>query len=92
MRGAVPLGRTPSPYDSTWAFVLREKPDGITRLIVRERYEYSHRRSSLLVEPVEIISFIMSQKMLRGIRDRAPRALRPLTARKTRHMNTKERR
>ena len=62
MRGAVPLGRTPPPYDSTWAFVLREKPDGTTRLIVRERYEYSRPWSSLLVEPVEIISFIMSQK------------------------------
>ena len=71
LRGAVPLGRTPPPYDSTWAFVLCEKPDGITRLIVRERYEYSRPWSSLLVEPVEIISFIMSQKMLRGIRDRA---------------------
>jgi len=71
LRGAVPLGRTPPPYDSTWAFVLREKPDGTTRLIVRERYEYSRPWSALLVEPVEIISFIMSQKMLRGIRDRA---------------------
>lgn len=42
-----------------------------TGFIVRERYEYSRRWSALLVEPVEIISFIMSQKMLRGIRDRA---------------------
>jgi hypothetical protein len=71
LRGAVPLGRTPPPYDFTWAFVLREKPDGTTRLIVREHYEYSRRWSALLVEPVEIISSIMSQKMLRGIRDRA---------------------
>jgi hypothetical protein len=27
-----------------------------------------------LVEPVEAVSFVMSQKMLRGIRDRAERA------------------
>ena len=46
-------------------------PDRTTRLLVRERYAYTRRWARLLVEPVEAISFVMSQKMLRGIRDRA---------------------
>ena len=71
LSGGVPMGDTPPPYDFTWAFVLREQPDGATRLLVRERYAYTRWWSPLLVEPVEAVSFVMSQKMLRGIRDRA---------------------
>ena len=71
LRGGVPMGDTAPPYDFTWAFVLRERPDGTTRLLVRERYAYTQWWSPLVVEPVEVVSFVMSQKMLRGIRDRA---------------------
>ena len=71
LRGGVPMGSTPPPYDFTWAFVLREQPDGRTRLLARERYAYSRRWAPLIVEPVEAVSFVMSQKMLRRIRDRA---------------------
>jgi hypothetical protein len=79
LRGGVPMGNTPPPYDFTWAFVLRERPDRTTRLLVRERYAYTRRWAPLVVEPVEAVSFVMSQKMLRGIRDRAERtARRPL--------------
>jgi hypothetical protein len=70
LRGGVPMGNTPPPYDFTWAFVLREH-DGITRLLVRERYAYSTWWAPLLVESVEAVSFVMSRKMLCGIRDRA---------------------
>src|SRR5512133_1210472 len=35
LRGGVPMGETSPPYDFTWAFVLREQPDGSTRLLVR---------------------------------------------------------
>jgi hypothetical protein len=73
LRGGVPMGNTPPPYDFTWAFVLREQPDGTTRLLARERYAYTKKWAALLVEPVEAVSFVMSQKMLRGIRDRAER-------------------
>jgi hypothetical protein len=73
LRGGVPMGETPPPYDFTWAFVLQERSDGTTRLLVRERYAYTQWWSALLVEPVEAVSFVMSQKMLRGIRDRAER-------------------
>jgi hypothetical protein len=71
LRGGMPMARTPSPYDFTWAFVLRAQADGTTRLLVRERYGYSRRWAPLLVEPVELISFVMSRRMLRGIRERA---------------------
>ena len=71
LRGGVPMDDTPPPYDFTWTFALREQPDGSTRLLVRERYGYTRRWSPLLVEPVEAVSFVMSQKMLRGIRYRA---------------------
>jgi hypothetical protein len=73
LRGGVPKGETPPPYDFSWAFVLREQADGQTRLLVRERYGYTSWRAPLLVEPVQVVSFLMTQKMLRGIRDRAER-------------------
>jgi hypothetical protein len=74
LRGGVPMGRVPPPYDFTWAFVLRDQPDGSTRLVVRERYGYSRRWARFLVEPAALISFAMSQRMLRGIQERSERA------------------
>ena len=74
LRGGIPTGRMEPPYDFTWAFVLRPGLRGATRLVVRERYSYSHRWAAVLVEPVELISFVMSRRMLRGIRERAERA------------------
>lgn len=76
LRGGVgPDGRTEgAPYDFTWAFVVVDAPDGTTRLLVRERYGYREPWAAALVEPVEMVSFLMSQRMLRGIRDRAERA------------------
>jgi hypothetical protein len=76
LRGGVPIGRIPPPYDFTWAFVLRDQADGTTRLVVRERYGYSRWWARLLVEPTELISFVMSQRMLRGVMERAERAVR----------------
>jgi hypothetical protein len=73
LRGGAPMGNTAPPYDFTWAFVLRDEPDGTTRLLVRERYAYTRPWARLLVELVEAVSFVMSQRMLRGIRDRAER-------------------
>lgn len=79
VRGGVPMGDTPPPYEFTWAFVVREQTHGSTRLLVRERYAYTRTWAPFLVEPVEAVSFFMSQKMLRGIRDRAERAGRVAT-------------
>jgi hypothetical protein len=77
LRGGVPMGTVPPPYDCTRAFVVRERPGGTTRLLVRERYTYTRRWAGFLVEPVAVVAFVMSQRMLRGIRDRAERAGRP---------------
>lgn len=67
----------PTPYDFTWAFVLDEAGPGSARLVVRERYGYRAKWAAALVEPVSLISFVMTQRMMRGIRERAvqnPRA------------------
>jgi hypothetical protein len=77
VRGGVPMGNTPPPYDFTWAFVLKEQADGVTRLLVREQYGYTQWWALLLVEPVAILSFAMSQKMLRGIKQRAEAQSQP---------------
>lgn len=77
LRGGVPMGSSPPPYDFTWSFVLRQRPDETTRLLVRERYAYTQRWAPLLVEPVAWVSSVMSQRMLRGIRDRAERTAAP---------------
>jgi hypothetical protein len=45
-------------------------------LLVRERYAYTRPWARLIVEPTEVLSFVMSQKMLRGIKDRVERSLR----------------
>jgi hypothetical protein len=73
LHGGVPMGNAPPPYDFTWAFVLQDQADETTRLLVRERYAYTRAWAPLLIEPAEAISFLMSQKMLRGIRDRTER-------------------
>jgi len=73
LRGGVAVGRMAPPYDFTWEFTLRDAGEGRTRVLVRERYAYTRPWAWLLVEPTEVLSFVMSQKMLRGIRDRAER-------------------
>jgi hypothetical protein len=75
VRGAVPAGGTTGapPYDFSWAFVVREDRLGRSRLLVRERYRYTERWAAALVEPVAVASFVMTQKLLRGIRERAER-------------------
>ena len=67
LRGGIPLGNAAPPYDFTWAFVLREGRDATTRLLVSERYVYLRPWARLIVEPAEAVSFVMSQKMLRGV-------------------------
>ena len=70
LQGSLPIARRP-PFDSTWAFILCEQPDGTTRLLSRERYGYRRWWAPCVVEPTQAISFVMSRKMLLGIRDRA---------------------
>jgi len=77
VRGAVEMGASAPapPYDFTWSFSVHSGEDAMTRLIVRERYGFTRWWAPLLMEPIELASFVMSQKMLRGIRDRAERTV-----------------
>ena len=72
LQGSLPIARRP-PFESTWAFILSEQPDGTTRLISRERYGYKRWWAPFVVEPTQAASFVMSRKMLLGIRERAER-------------------
>jgi hypothetical protein len=40
-------------------------------LLVRERYAYVRPWARFIGEPTEVVSFVMSRKMLRGIKTRA---------------------
>ncbi|MBN9102629.1 MULTISPECIES: hypothetical protein [unclassified Pseudonocardia] len=79
LRGGIPLGRS-APFDMTWAFVLREEPDGTTRLITRERYEHLRWWAPLVVVPTSAVSFVMSRRMLHGIAERAEIAARAVVS------------
>ena len=73
LRGAIPIGASAAPYDFTWAFVIRPVSNGTSRLLVRERYQYLSPWAPLIVQPAELVSCLMSPRMLRGIRERAER-------------------
>jgi hypothetical protein len=75
-----PVGRVDrdlhgAPFDYTWAFVLRRHPGRRTRLLVRERYALLRPGAVAIVEPLAVVSAFMGIKQLRGIRDRASRAV-----------------
>lgn len=65
--------RPASGMDFTWAFVVRAVPgvadaDPTTRLHVRERYRVSGRGPRVGVEVMNLVSTVMSWKMLRSIK------------------------
>lgn len=69
---AEPTVRHPAmPFAFTWAFVLRPGPRRATRLLVRERYAYLEPCAGPMVEGVQVASLVMTERMLRGIRERA---------------------
>ncbi|MDO8106454.1 SRPBCC family protein [Isoptericola sp. b441] len=70
---ADPDDADPVPFTFSWAFVLRPTESGC-RLVVRERYAYQAGWVGRLVVPVSWVSFLMTERMLRGIRDRAESA------------------
>jgi hypothetical protein len=70
VRGGVPMADAAPPYDFTWAFVLDEVAGGGTRLIIRERYAFTRWWASLIVDPILAVSFVMTRRMLRGLRAR----------------------
>lgn len=58
-----------------WAFVVLRLPDGRTRLLVRERCARRPLRWRVAAEAVQPLSFVMTAKMLRGVRDRVEHGL-----------------
>jgi hypothetical protein len=71
LQGGVLPGTTMAPYEFTWTFDLSPVSAAATRLVVRERYAYTRWWARLMVEPLTVVSFLMSRRMLHGIRDRA---------------------
>ena len=70
-----PLRRDdPAGWEFTWTFALRPTGDGRTRLLVRERTAFGKLGIRLVMAPVGLVSFVMTRKMLMGIRDRAERS------------------
>jgi|SRR6056297_672036 len=67
-----PIRRDQPPrWEFLWTFALRDGPDGTTRLLVRERTAFDSKVTQLAMSPVGFISFVMSRKMMQGIKDRA---------------------
>jgi hypothetical protein len=67
-----PTRRTRPPFmEFSWAFVLRPLDDDRTRLLVRERVAFGNRVAKVLGSPIGFVSFVMTQKMMRGIEQRA---------------------
>lgn len=68
---ATTTGDPTAPYDFTWAFVLVPDAEEGSRLLIRERYRCHSLAARLMIEAVSMVSFVMTERMLRGIRDRA---------------------
>jgi hypothetical protein len=64
-------GSPAAPYDFTWAFVVEPTSSGGSRLLVRERYAWRAPWARALIEVLALASFVMTERMLRGIRTRA---------------------
>jgi hypothetical protein len=67
-----PVGRDEGlGWEFQWTFALQPRGDGTTRLLVRERVAFGRRWFGVLMTPVGLVSFLMTRKMLRGIKERA---------------------
>jgi hypothetical protein len=58
-------------WEFLWSFVVRPLDGGRSRLLVRERTGFGSRLTRLAMAPIGLVSFVMTQKMLRGIKRRA---------------------
>jgi hypothetical protein len=58
-------------WEFLWTFAVREDRNGTTRLLVRERVGFGSKLTQLLMAPTGFVSFVMTQRMLRGIKARA---------------------
>ena len=58
----------------TWAFVLKPVDEKTTRLLVRERVAFGKELARRVMGPVGLVSFVMTRKMMLGIKQRAEAA------------------
>jgi hypothetical protein len=58
-------------FEFQWTFALQPEPGGTTRLLIRERTAYGRPLTRWLMTPVGLVSFVMTRRMLDGIRVRA---------------------
>jgi hypothetical protein len=63
-------------FEFSWAFAVRPAGPGSSRLVVRERAGFSGALAAAAMEPVGLVSFVMTRKMLLGIKARAEAAAR----------------
>jgi hypothetical protein len=54
-----------------WTFVVTEGRNGTTRLLVRERVGFGNTLTQLVLAPTGFVSFVMTRRMMRGIKARA---------------------
>lgn len=52
----------------SWSFVVQPAPEGRSRLLVRERVGFGSPLTKVAMSPIGFVSFVMTQKMLRGIK------------------------
>lgn len=58
-------------WEFLWTFALRDAPGGGARLLVRERVAFGSAVTRMLMSPVGVVSFVMSRRMMLGIKARA---------------------
>lgn len=66
-------------WQFVWIFALRPAPGGGTRLLVRERTGFDRSLTKVAMAPIGLVSFVMTRRMLLGIKARAGR-LTPASA------------
>jgi hypothetical protein len=57
-------------WEFVWIFALLDRGDGTTRLLVRERMAVGSTLTRLLMTPLGPVSFLMTRRMMLGIKDR----------------------
>jgi hypothetical protein len=74
VRTGRPMRRdNPPGWEFQWTFALQEHGDRWTRLLVRERVAFGTRLMRLLMTPVGSVSFVMTRRMMLGIKERVER-------------------
>ena len=58
-------------WEFLWTFAVRPDVGGKTRLLIRERVGFGSHVTQWLMSPVGLVSFVMTRKMLYGIKVRA---------------------